>query len=252
MFVRNRRAGPSQRGTRRAPLSSAPFALMIAGPNGSGKSTLTNQLIQDGIDLGEYINPDEIAATLTGDWATRSAAAQRVADERRNDCIANMRSFSFETVMSHPSKIELMMRAKEAGFTTLLYFVGLDDPALNVARVVQRVALGGHPVPAERILARYRRTMALLPAAIRACDRAIIFDNSRPHRDGGAMFAPILELSVNHQDGKIRDNTQLYQRRSSIPGWLRPALDESNPSGRNPRKRSGRIHHPLWRGTDEG
>lgn len=45
-------------------MSDAPFLLVIAGPNGSGKTTLTNYLLEAGIDFGEYINPDEIAATL--------------------------------------------------------------------------------------------------------------------------------------------------------------------------------------------
>ena len=39
-----------------------PFVRMIAGPNGSGKSTLTRRMLADGIDLGFYINPDDIAA----------------------------------------------------------------------------------------------------------------------------------------------------------------------------------------------
>jgi predicted ABC-type ATPase len=199
---------------------------MIAGPNGSGKSTLTNQLIEDGIDLGEYINPDEIAATLTGDLVTRSNAAQRLANARRDDCIAQMRSFSFETVMSHISKIELMKRAGAAGFKTLLYFVGLDDPALNLARVAQRVAQGGHPVPEERILARYQRTMELLPAAIRACDRSMVFDNSRPHLAGGARFVPVLELSRSRQDGEARVSAPYIGRRAQIPGWLGATLVE--------------------------
>ena len=37
------------------------------------------------------------------------------------------RSFNFETVMSHPSKIEILLRAKAAGFANYLIFVGTDD-----------------------------------------------------------------------------------------------------------------------------
>lgn len=57
--------------------------------------------------------------------------------------------------------------------------MGIDDPAINVARVRQRVALGGHDVPEDRIVARWSRTMALLPDAVRVAHRAILFDNSR-------------------------------------------------------------------------
>ena len=44
--------------------------------------------------------------------------------------------------------------------------------AINIARVAQRVAQGGHDVPRDRIVARYHRTMALLPDAIVAADWA--------------------------------------------------------------------------------
>lgn len=151
---------------------------MIAGPNGAGKTTLTKHLLQTGIDLGEYINPDDIAAELTGSLAERTIAAQALADERRNECIKARRSFSFETVMSHPSKVDILVRAKEEGYTVLLYFVGTDDPQTNVERVALRVAQGGHPVPVEKIKDRWLRTMSMLQQAIRSSDRSFIFDNS--------------------------------------------------------------------------
>lgn len=77
---------------------------MVAGPNGSGKTTLTNRLRAMGLDFGEYINADEIALALPAS-PTRDLAAQQEANRRRALCLAEKRSFSFETVMSHESKI---------------------------------------------------------------------------------------------------------------------------------------------------
>jgi replicative DNA helicase len=151
---------------------------MVAGPNGAGKTTLTQHLLRNNIDLGEYINPDDIAAELTGTLADRTKQAQLIADKRRDDCISAKRSFSFETVMSHSSKIEVLVRAKEAGYTVLLYFVGTDDPQTNIERVALRVAQGGHAVPDDKVRDRWLRTMTLLQQAIRSSDRAYIFDNS--------------------------------------------------------------------------
>src|SRR3977135_3415426 len=91
-------------------LSDAPFLLVLAGPNGSGKSTLTDYLIEAGIDFGEYINPDRIAARLDLPEPTRSKQAQAIADFQRDRCRACQLSFSFETVMSHPSKVDFMIR----------------------------------------------------------------------------------------------------------------------------------------------
>jgi predicted ABC-type ATPase len=57
-----------------------------------------------------------------------------------------------------------------------LHVVALDDPARLLDRVAQRVREGGHPVPPERILARYPRTLALLAQAVRRADVAYLYD----------------------------------------------------------------------------
>ena len=155
-----------------------PFVLMVAGPNGAGKTTLTQWMRARGIDFAAYINPDDIARELEGSYKSRVAAAQEIADRRRDECIAAKRSFSFETVMSHPSKIDVLRRAKAAGYLVHLYFVGTEDPTTNIDRVAIRVAEGGHDVPRDRIVARWQRSMGLLREAIDASDTAFVFDNS--------------------------------------------------------------------------
>ena len=87
-------------------------------------------------------------------------------------------SFSFETVMFHPSKIEFMLQARKAGFLVTLYFIGVESVQTCLLRVAQRVALGGHDVPARKIQRRYVAALAALPEAIRASHRALVFDNS--------------------------------------------------------------------------
>ncbi len=174
-------------------MTDRPILVIIAGPNGSGKTTLTRQLIEDGVDFGFYINPDVIAEGLAGTYDQRVAAAQRIADQQRQDCLAERRSFAFETVMSHESKIATLAQARTAGYAIALYFVATETPELNVERVRQRVAEGGHDVPHDRIVARYARTMALLPQAIAQSDRAVLFDNS--YREGlGARLEPFCEV----------------------------------------------------------
>ncbi len=60
-------------------------------------------------------------------------------------------TFTFETVMSHPDKIELLHKAQQSGFRTYLYYVATEDPEINISRVENRVSSGGHPVPREKI-----------------------------------------------------------------------------------------------------
>jgi predicted ABC-type ATPase len=180
---------------------------MVAGPNGAGKTTLTSYLRARDIDFGEYINPDDIALELVGSYEDRVNAAQKVADRLRDSCIKNLRSFSFETVMSHPSKLEVLARAKAAGFSTTLYFVGTDDPRINIYRVAARVKRGGHNVPNDRIVARWQRTMENLRPAMKIADNAFIFDNS------SAEKGPRLILQTG-LDSKRRMSS------SAMPDWV--------------------------------
>lgn len=51
-------------------------------------------------------------------------------------------------------------------------------PDINIARVRQRVAEGGHDVPSDKIVERYGRSIALLGEGCDASNRAHVFDNS--------------------------------------------------------------------------
>jgi len=139
--------------------------------------------------------------------------AQAIADKHRNECLEAKRSFSFETVMSHPSKVEFMARAKAAGFFVQLFFVGTDDPRTNIDRVALRVALGGHDVPQDRIVARWHRTMALLHRAVAISDRSFIFDNST---SGPDIAGPRLVLEANMANGVVT-----LRERGPVPDWVR-------------------------------
>ncbi|UYQ93862.1 hypothetical protein MKQ68_01975 [Chitinophaga horti] len=55
-------------------------------------------------------------------------------------------TFSFETVMSHASKLQVFKDAKAAGYRTYLYFVGTVSVDININRVAEPVKKGGHPV----------------------------------------------------------------------------------------------------------
>jgi predicted ABC-type ATPase len=193
---------------------------VVAGPNGSGKSTLIEHLVRQGIDLGEYINADDIVKErgLVGDEGAREG--QLLADEARDRCLNGGIDFSFETVMSHVSKVEFMAKAKSMNFEVNLFFVATSDPLLNVERVSARVAQGGHDVPIDRILARYQRTIALLPQAIAACSVATIFDNSKNAALGKGGLRPILQVTNGFSFIEL-------VFRTPVPDWLLRSLDFS-------------------------
>jgi predicted ABC-type ATPase len=91
--------------------------------------------------------------------------------------------FVSETVFSHESKLTLLADAKAQGFLVMLLVVALDEPTLLLERVARRVIEGGHPVPTQRILERYPRTLANLTKAVRLADAAVLYDSTESALD---------------------------------------------------------------------
>lgn len=129
-----------------------------------------------------------------------------LSDYLRQSLLYSCDKFTFETVMSHPSKLDFIKSAKEQGFRIYLYFVALNDPEMNKGRVETRVLQGGHDVPADKIVERYERTMNLLLDVIRLSDRAFLFDNS--------YSEPKLFATVEANEISIEDSVDF------VPGWF--------------------------------
>lgn len=104
--------------------------------------------------------------------------ASVAADFIRQKLVAARKSFSFETVMSSPFKVDFLKETLNAGYRNYLYFIATDDPLINISRVEYRVSTGGHDVPKDKIESRYYRSLDLLLDAVKSTNRAFIFDNS--------------------------------------------------------------------------
>ncbi len=107
-----------------------------------------------------------------------SYLAAWVAEFLRYHLLRSSQTMTFETVMSHPSKLDFLAEARRFGYRNYLYFVSTRNPETNIARVGARVANGGHAVAADKIVERYHRSIALLRPALKLTDRAYLFDNS--------------------------------------------------------------------------
>jgi len=77
--------------------------------------------------------------------------AALAADFIRHKLLEIEETFTFETVLSHPSKIEFLQQSMDEGYKNYLYFICTVSPEINIERVHDRVKLGGHGVPVERI-----------------------------------------------------------------------------------------------------
>ncbi len=156
-----------------------PTLFLLAGPNGAGKSTLYETRVARAF-AGPFINADVIQRDELGDASPATAyRAAEIAEARRSELINAGRSFASETVFSHPSKLELIHKARLSGYLIIVMHVGVDSPDLSVARVKGRFDEGGHDVPEDKIRARFDRSAPLIRQAVLLADRGMVFDNSR-------------------------------------------------------------------------
>ena len=96
-----------------------PELIMIAGPNGSGKTSVTQKFLHhEWAKDTLYINPDNVANDLFGDWNSIESvlSSARYCENLRENCLKERKSFVFETVFSAEDKIDFLIRAKQAGF----------------------------------------------------------------------------------------------------------------------------------------
>lgn len=105
--------------------------------------------------------------------------AQFIAEFIRDKMIADgIKAITIETVMSHPSKLDVMKYARKQGYRVYLYFITTEDPKINIERVKVRIEKGGHDVPEDRIIDRYKKALDNLYEATKLSDRAFFIDNS--------------------------------------------------------------------------
>jgi predicted ABC-type ATPase len=188
------------------PLDRRPVIVAIAGPNGAGKTTFYRSHLQAaGL---RFLNADVWARELNID----AYAAARAAGATRDELVRQRESFVYETVFSDPvgEKVAFLKAAAQAGYTVVLCFIGISSPRVSEQRVAMRVSQGGHDVPADKLAARFPRTLANLAAAIRELPHVRIFDNEdlrTPYR-----------LVAIFEDGRV---TELHK---PVPKWLRPLV----------------------------
>ena len=194
----------------------SPFVIAALGPNGAGKSTIERTIgigdrtLMDRVRNGRAfideetgqlgiltVNADAIARsllkanpTVSTDNANREA--QRFAEQQRWYLASKRADFAFESVGSHPSKLEFLQELKEAGYYVAVLLVSTEDPTINVRRVAERVQNNGHDVPTDKIIKRYHRMSELIPGFYEVADYFVAYDNSRDTRSANEESARLL------------------------------------------------------------
>ena len=164
---------------------------LVVGPNGAGKTTFVRTIVATRVPGATFVNADEIARQRwPDDPKSHAYEAARIAAATRSRLIADRHPFIAETVFSHPSKLDMIAEAHAMGFTVMLHLL-LVPEELAVARVVHRVAAGGHNVPENKIRERHRRLWPLAVQAILLADSATVYDSS--HVKGPRIVAQFSE-----------------------------------------------------------
>ena len=184
---------------------------LLVGGNGAGKSTFY-RLVLEPLGL-PFVNADRLARLVYPEAPeARSYEAALLAEQQRNTLLLSGASFCFETVYSHPSKIDFVARAKALGYAVIMVVIHLERSELNAARVAQRVREGGHDVPTEKLLQRIPRMLAHVQASVPLCDEVRVLDNS----SADDPFQPVMTI----QGGRVESHQQ------PLPSWAAQMLNE--------------------------
>jgi len=182
---------------------------LLVGGNGAGKSTFY-RLILEPLGL-PFVNADRLAKLVYPAAAEEhSYEAALLAEQQRNTLLASGASFCFETVFSHPSKIDFTARAKALDYTVIMVLIHLEQAELNAARVAQRVQEGGHNVPTEKLLERIPRMLNQVKTAIPLCDEVRVLDNSSAENP----FRPLMTIRLG----------QVEFHQHPLPAWATQLL----------------------------
>jgi predicted ABC-type ATPase len=143
--------------------------------------------------------------------------AQLIADFLRKKLLELKKKFSFETVFSHSSKLEVMQHAIAVGYKVYLYFVSTESPEINKFRVQARKVQKGHDVPEDKIVSRYYRSLDLLYDACQLAYQVFFFDNSVEGQNS-VMFAHF----------KLQKGKKKWDRinKKQVPAWFRKYYSE--------------------------
>jgi len=184
---------------------------VLAGGNGAGKTTFFEQfLASTGLP---FINADILAKQLDAEHSEAvSYKAAMLTEKLRMELLHKGISFCFETVFSHPSKIDFVATAKSLGYEIILVYIHLENVELNQARVVQRVMQGGHNVPADKIVSRIPRTICNVVDVLPLVDMAKFYDNSSHNH----VFKSVALLNKG----------QLLKQINVLPEWAARMLSD--------------------------
>jgi predicted ABC-type ATPase len=199
-----------------------PCIYVLAGTNGAGKSSIGGaMLLASG---AEYFNPDEAARRFLSvhpgmTQQEANSAAWQQGKRLLERAISERLDFAFETTLGGRTITALLHRALSEKIEVRIWYVGLANPELHIARVRSRVAAGGHDIPEATIRKRFNQSRLNLVDLLPRLTELRVYDNS-VEGDPRSGVAPQPTLLLHLHRGKIVNSCDL----AATPGWAKPIL----------------------------
>lgn len=185
-------------------MAERPHVIVLAGPNGAGKSTAAPALLAGTLHVTEFVNADVLASGLSAfQPETVAIQAGRIMLARLNQLAAAWANFAFETTLASRSFAPWIADLRRTGYECELLFLWLPSPDMAIARVQERVRMGGHDVPRDVIQRRYElglRNFFTLYQSL--ADRWRFYDNQGPREPGLLAAGSGRKIEVVADDAK--------------------------------------------------
>ena len=139
-----------------------PTLVLLAGPNGAGKTTFINGFLRERAETFQFVNPDEVARSLTDIGPARDLAAGRLVLERLDQLFALRADVVLETTLATRSHAVRIRDWRAAGYRVELIYLKAPSADFSVARVARRVAEGGHGIPEDALRRRFLLSLEYL------------------------------------------------------------------------------------------
>ena len=177
-----------------------PALVVIAGPMGAGKTTFYEAHLKEAFPI--VVPPIR---------------------HQRDAMLRERRSFAVEDLTVDT---DLLESARQAGYTTKVFFISTEDPNLNVGRILLRTSRGGQSVPLEAIPDSHQEAMTNLPNARRCADDLLVYDNT-PNGRGHRLVARFIA-------------GELVKATNMSPEWLKEVFGRELSSEGKPDEKSKR------------
>jgi predicted ABC-type ATPase len=130
---------------------------IIAGPNGSGKTTFANDLLT--FYKYDFLNADEIAEKLSPtDIEKVRITAGKIFLKKLKSLIKRNKSIVVESTLSGNYLLPIIKQVKTKCYNVFIIFIFLENEEIAIKRIEERVLKGGHWVPTEDVIRRFKRS----------------------------------------------------------------------------------------------